>query len=146
MISSDMDNTKHDLSAETILYRIGVLLLPLGILMGYALLTWILPYLSHSECVVYKALGVYCPGCGGTRAVVALLQGNLLKSAWYHPFVLYTAVMYAWFMLSHTLEKLHIPFVKGMIVQDWVLYGMLVMIALNFVLKNFLKFCFGIVM
>lgn len=41
------------------------------------------------ECVVYKYLGVYCPGCGGTRAVEALFHGDILQSIYYHPFVVY---------------------------------------------------------
>lgn len=34
--------------------------------------------------------GLYCPGCGGTRAVRSLLKGDLWMSFRYHPLVLYT--------------------------------------------------------
>lgn len=37
--------------------------------------------------------GLYCPGCGGTRAVKELLRGNLRMSFQYHPLVLYTAAV-----------------------------------------------------
>ena len=141
-----MDNSRTELSTEEALYRAGLVMLPVGILCGYIALRWIIPNLPDSECVVHKLLGIYCPGCGGTRAVIALLHGELLKSAWFHPFVMYTVLMYAWFMLSHTLAKLHVPLIKGMMFQPWIMYGMLVMIGLNFVLKNVLKFGFGIVM
>lgn len=60
------------------------------------------PLFPFEGCIWDKMLGIYCPGCGGTRAVLALLQGKLLLSLWYHPFVLYAAVLYAGFMLSHT--------------------------------------------
>lgn len=60
------------------------------------------PLFPFKGCIWDKMLGIYCPGCGGTRAVLALLQGKPLLSLWYHPFVLYAAVLYAGFMISHT--------------------------------------------
>ena len=44
-------------------------------------------------CLFYCATGIYCPGCGGTRAVKYLLEGNLLKSLWYHPLVGYLVLV-----------------------------------------------------
>ena len=35
-------------------------------------------------------LGGYCPGCGGTRALIALAHGNLGQALWYHPPVVVT--------------------------------------------------------
>ena len=40
-------------------------------------------------CLFRIFTGLYCPGCGGTRAVKALLSGQILKSLYFHPFVLY---------------------------------------------------------
>ena len=57
-------------------------------------------------CVFHKWTGYYCPGCGGTRAVKALLRGDVIGSFFYHPVVLYGAVLYGWYMLSHTVEYL----------------------------------------
>lgn len=44
-------------------------------------------------CMFHTITGLYCPGCGGTRAVKQLLHGNLLMSFQYHPLVLYTAAV-----------------------------------------------------
>lgn len=140
-----MDENKQELSTEEVLYRTGLAIIPAGIFLRYVALRWIIPILPDSECVIHSLFGIYCPGCGGTRAVITLLHGQFLKSAWYHPFVMYTVLMYAWFMISHTLEKLQVPLIKGMKFEPWIMYGMLVMIGLNFVLKNVLSFCFGIV-
>lgn len=44
-------------------------------------------------CLFHLVTGFYCPGCGGTRAVRLLLQGNIARSFQYHPFVPYVALV-----------------------------------------------------
>ena len=56
------------------------------------------------ECWIHRSAGIYCPGCGGTRAVFALFQGKVLLSFYYHPAVLYAAVLYLAFMLRGLLS------------------------------------------
>lgn len=38
-------------------------------------------------CIFKEITGFYCPGCGGTRSVLALCSGNVIKSFLLHPFV-----------------------------------------------------------
>ena len=57
-------------------------------------------------CVLHSLTGLYCPGCGGTRAVAFLLHGDFLHSLVYHPFVPYAFVLCTWFMISQTIERL----------------------------------------
>jgi len=94
-------------------------------------------------CIFLLITGLYCPGCGGTRAVEALFQGKLLLSVWYHPLVLYTAVLYVAFMGSHTLE-LFIPGFKGLKFHNWYVYAALVIVIVNCIVKNILLQGFGI--
>lgn len=42
----------------------------------------------NSECIIHKCFRLYCPGCGGTRAAIALLHLDLVKSLRYNPIVL----------------------------------------------------------
>lgn len=47
--------------------------------------------------------GYFCPGCGGTHAITALAAGDLAASFLYHPFVPYTAFVFAVFVLWNTI-------------------------------------------
>lgn len=38
------------------------------------------------DCTFKSVTGLYCPGCGGTRAVAAFIQGHWARSFRYHPF------------------------------------------------------------
>jgi hypothetical protein len=51
------------------------------------------------RCLLHETTGLHCSGCGGQRAMQALLQGNLLAALGHNallvlalPFVLYTGV------------------------------------------------------
>lgn len=132
-------------SLETTLYLaswIGTLILiPVSLFYRYV---WI-PKI-HLPCVLDTFFGIYCPGCGGTRAVGALLHGHLILSLWYHPLVLYTAVIWGGFMITQTLEKLKVPHIKGWRFHNWYLYGAMALLFGNCVLKNVLRLCFHICM
>lgn len=54
-------------------------------------------------CPFHAATGLYCPGCGGTRAVLALIHGRVIQSLICHPFVLYALVVLLWYLISHTI-------------------------------------------
>ncbi len=49
----------------------------------------ILSFFDHSSCIFHELTGLYCPGCGGTRAFFALLKGDLVRSLLFHPVVAY---------------------------------------------------------
>ncbi len=88
-------------------------------------------------CAFYTVTGFYCPGCGGTRACFALLRGNLLRSLYFHPFVLYTAVIGGWFMVSQTIERLSRGKIAiGMNFRSIYLWIALVIVVANFLIKN----------
>ena len=57
-------------------------------------------------CAFNKVTGLYCPGCGGTRATIALFRGQIIRSFRFHPFVLYGSVVGGWFMISQTIQRI----------------------------------------
>lgn len=135
----------HD-KEETALFYIGWALVCLGC--GLFLLYALFPHVAASlilPCMVNSLLGIYCPGCGGTRAVVSLLHGDILSSLRYHPFVLYTAIAGGWFLISQTVERLsrrRIPI--GMKYRDGYVWAALLIVAANFVIKNLLLLGFQV--
>ena len=134
---------------EEELYQVGLVLLVVAAVVVPFFELVILPKMNQIQvgCVIWSLFGAYCPGCGGTRAFNALLHGHFLQSLWYHPLVLYSAVLYFLFMASWTVAKFGILGIKkGIAFRAGYLYGMLAIIAVNFVAKNVLKFCFDIIM
>lgn len=45
--------------------------------------------LFSKECYIHARYRLYCPGCGGTRAVKALLHGNLFQAIKYNALVVF---------------------------------------------------------
>lgn len=103
-------------------------------------------YLPTVPCFFNVFFGIYCPGCGGTRALIALLHGQILKSLWYHPFVPYFAVIYLGFLLTQGLHRLGMKRIRGWRFHNWYLWVGLGIIIVNFVVKNLLRLKFGILL
>ena len=134
---------KRDL--ETELFHIGLTVLAAGttawVLSGF------LPPIRLPEipCFFSSVLGFYCPGCGGTRAVYALLQGQFVRSLVLHPIVPYTAVIGGWFMFSQTVERLSRGRLKiALHFRDVYLWTALGLILLNVLVKNLALILWGV--
>ncbi len=131
---------------DTVLYRlICIFTIPALALMGWYV--WATIHIIPEEiagCVMLRVSGLYCPGCGGTRAVVSLLRGNLIQSVMYHPAVLYGVVLFLVYFISQTLMRLTKGKVKGLSMKPCYLYILLGIIAVNFIVRNVLVLAFGI--
>lgn len=99
--------SRHIGSKETRMYLKCLFLLPFFMLLallfhqGYSIPGVLLP-----PCMFHTLTGFSCPGCGCTRAVIALLHGDILQSLCYNPGILYCAALYLLFLLSHTAAVL----------------------------------------
>ena len=87
-------------------------------------------------CTLYSTVGLYCPGCGGTRAVSWLLRGDLIRSFLYHPLVPYTAILVVCYTLSHTLHILSKGRLRAMLFSPVYFYVMIGIVLINWIVKN----------
>lgn len=95
-------------------------------------------------CLFHLLTGLYCPGCGGTRAVKYLLQGQILKSLQYHPLVVYVVVVAGIAVLGHWLAGVCEQPRLRMKNYDRYVYIGIGVIAVNWILKNYLLVVCGI--
>lgn len=130
---------------EDLFYKLGKIILLPGILgavflrrLGRTGLEW------FPGCMFYRYTGLYCPGCGGTRAAYYLAGGELFKSFLCHPFVPYVAIVYTVFMTvcfyrRHIAKGVYRP----MKIERYA-YGAVAILLLQFVIKNILLLVFHI--
>ena len=89
-------------------------------------------------CPVQALTGLYCPGCGGQRAVKALLGGNLLSSLYYHPVILPAALYLTFYLLSQSVNRLTKGKTRALCFKSWHLYVLLGLLLLQWIVKNVL--------
>ena len=122
---------KTDPLLDRCFYIIGWVCIGLAVLGCIAVRLGVLQMLGGiPPCALHRMTGYYCPGCGGTRAVMALFHGKILTS-------LYTAVMGSWFMLSQTVERLSRGKCRiGLHYRDIYLWIALAIVVVNCLTKN----------
>ena len=72
-------------------------------------------YIPIPSCPFYTHLGIFCPACGSTRAIISLLNFDLLSSFYYNPIVLYTIFFTTLYLITELInlffnKKINIPF------------------------------------
>ena len=96
-------------------------------------------YFSIPACPIYNYFGLFCPACGGTRAIISLLNLDLVSSILYNPIVIYSIFFTTLYLITEFIninfnKKINIPF--NIILK----IGIFILIS-NFILKNILIIC-----
>lgn len=65
----------------------------------------LLDRIMHADCWFKRRFHIYCPGCGGTRALKALIKLNLWQSLCYNPIAFLFVITELTVVLSYILEK-----------------------------------------
>jgi hypothetical protein len=115
-----------------------------ALVLGYGIWRYALDMPTISSCWVWGNWQVYCPGCGGTRSLLALIQGDILRSFYYHPALPVLVIVLSIYLISQTVWRLRKK-------QGWVLHYrsswvpcMLAILILNCLIRNILWLGFGI--
>lgn len=97
-----------------------------------------------APCLFHELTGLYCPGCGGTRAVKYLLQGQLGLSVQYHPLVLYGVIVAVLELGSLLMARLFRRPKLYLGHEAAFLYTAVAIVAVNWMVKNICLVGFGI--
>jgi hypothetical protein len=111
---------------------------------GFVVVTLLLKDREEMQCAFYSLIGLYCPGCGGTRAVYSLLRLRIFDAIKYNITVPFGAFVYIYYNVRAFIAGLKndTEYFKN---QKYPLCIVLVaVLLLNFVLKNVLLLFFGI--
>ncbi len=121
----------------------------LAVTAGALLFAWAVTALHlepvfFTPCLFHRITGLYCPGCGGTRALIALLRGHPLRSLRLHPLVLPGILWAAAYLGSHLLAASGVRKMPVLRISRRPLIAGIVILAGNFVIKNLCLAAFGI--
>ena len=125
---------------KTPIRLVVVIVAPLALFLGIWGYDFILRLLqAGGVCNFYLVFRRYCPACGGTRSLTALMQGDILSSLRYNlvvPFLgLVFLALYSEWVLSLFGRKITIlPRKKGF------LFGTLIFFGIYFIVRNFFPY------
>lgn len=80
----------------------------------------------EGDCRVFSHFHMYCPGCGGTRALIALARFDIIRSLQYNPFILvliiYNLIFFYQLFTKKQIVKNSTAFI---IIGLWILYSII---------------------
>lgn len=82
----------------------------------------------YPKCVLYESTGLHCPGCGGTRAVAALVRGRIANAIQFNPLLIVgLPLIVLWVSVQRRRERDGKPAAPRMI---WLLFATLVLFSI----------------
>ena len=107
-------------------YKKVIFLFSIGIL--YALI--FLKYGIGIPCIFHELTGLYCPGCGISRAIVSLIKLDFYQALRYNLLIFFLIpYICIYFFLKYIIKgKKELP--------EWSLYLLLVIIIVYFIFRN----------
>lgn len=122
---------------EHTLYWVSIVVVLL-LLAAYGLTAYLSRYPMFrgiTRCQLKEMFGIPCPGCGGTRAVICLLKGQIRRSLYYHAFAVYLVAGYGIFFVTQTLQRLSGGRIQGLKYHNWYLILGLILLTVQYAMK-----------
>jgi hypothetical protein len=110
-----------------------------GVAAGCAFLLFFPPGLSAYGpiCGFYRLTGLYCPGCGSSRALYQLLHGNLAAAVQCNPFFVILSPWLLWQYVAWGLRLLSVKSLPTLRPRSaWPLYALAAALSVFGVLRN----------
>jgi len=104
---------------------------------------YIFSSMPFAPCYIYENFGLYCPGCGCTRAFIALLNLDILGSIFYNPAVLYSVIVLFIYLITQTVDRIFKHQNYVMSYSNIYLYIGIGILILNCIMKNILTIFFN---
>ena len=95
-------------------------------------------------CFVYAFFNVYCPGCGGTRALFALFHGEVLHSLIYNPAILLGVVLILYYEAGAVITLIRRNGKIYFYQKPSLLYAYLAIVIVFALIRNWLLIAFQI--
>ena len=133
--------TLDSLSFSKAIYKFTMVFILLFGLATLGLRIWCISWaelIPPNRCSFLHNTGLYCAGCGGTRAILYLLEGEIFHSFIHHPVVLFIAIGLLYFILAHTWAIISKDEKKRPLIKAWYFYGLAAVILIQFFAKNYL--------
>ena len=138
-VSAELDDIKKEANLKhyKTYQKVLICILPFASVVILSFTAWfVLNFITFPPCLLYEVGGIYCPSCGMTRAVEALINGDILLSIHQNVFLIIyiiTAILiYIELFAKIVLEKKY----KLSVCNLKFLYAMLILLGIYTILRN----------
>lgn len=97
-----------------------------------------LKVLPSYPCGLRQLFGIYCPGCGGTRALIALFHGHFLRSLICNPAIILGGLLILYYEIGVILTLKKKNEKRYFYHRKWPLYSYLMVVAIFAIIRDIL--------
>ena len=101
------------------------------IIVVYSAFAW---WFTGTSCLIASTTGMPCPGCGGTRAFLALLKGDITGSLRNHPLLIPSAAIMGAYFIGRLIKDRSQDYMKK------ILIALLIALAATYAIRMIIMF------